>query len=424
MDENKLRFGVGVLVISAIGIGIILTFLFGAFPTVLHRDYTLDIVFPSAQGIHAHSAVVRDGVKIGRVDDIKLLNKGGVLVSISLDAEQELTHRYVPRIGSGSFVTGDADLEFIRASDRQLAKIFKSNPDLIDQPYTDGEFFPHGDKASSLFEMQGDIVSALGAIRAAGDSISTAGENVNSLAMEVRGVIGGTDKRIDDLADEAVAALEEFQGAIRDVRKIVGDPQLNDNVQRTVAKLPELLTQAGSALQSTQDTFESFEKVGVRFEKVGVAAEETVVQARGAIDDSRQAIGSIQKAAAGADRTIENVERTFANLAEFTEPLADNGDQFVGEVLRTLDQLQSSLAQVEQFGKTLNNSDGTVKRLLEDDEIYYQIRRTVENIEMASARIRPILDDVRTFSDKIARDPRQLGVRGAITKRPNNTGFK
>ena len=35
MDENRLRFGVGVLVISAIGIGIILTFLFGAFPSVL-----------------------------------------------------------------------------------------------------------------------------------------------------------------------------------------------------------------------------------------------------------------------------------------------------------------------------------------------------------------------------------------------------
>ena len=34
MDENKLRFGVGVLVISAIGIGIILVFLFGEFFSV------------------------------------------------------------------------------------------------------------------------------------------------------------------------------------------------------------------------------------------------------------------------------------------------------------------------------------------------------------------------------------------------------
>ena len=31
MDENKLRFGVGVLVLSAIGIGVVLTFLFGGF---------------------------------------------------------------------------------------------------------------------------------------------------------------------------------------------------------------------------------------------------------------------------------------------------------------------------------------------------------------------------------------------------------
>ena len=53
MDENKLRFGVGVLVIAAIGIGIILAFLFGAFPTVLNREYTLLVEFPSAEG-HQH----------------------------------------------------------------------------------------------------------------------------------------------------------------------------------------------------------------------------------------------------------------------------------------------------------------------------------------------------------------------------------
>ena len=48
MDENRLRFGVGVLVISAIGIGIILTFLFGAFPSVSRGP-----------GIPSHGADVR-----------------------------------------------------------------------------------------------------------------------------------------------------------------------------------------------------------------------------------------------------------------------------------------------------------------------------------------------------------------------------
>ena len=82
------------------------------------------------------------------------------------------------------------------------------------------------------------------------------------------------------------------------------------------------------------------------------------------------------------------------------------------------------MVQVESFGETLNNSDGTLKQLLNDDELYWRIRRTVENIEEASARVRPILDDVRIFSDKIARDPRQLGVRGAISQRPSGAGVK
>ena len=70
MDEKKLRFGVGVLVISAVLIGIVLTFLFGAFPSILQSEYTLNVVFPSAEGIGASTPVVRDGVRIGRVSNI------------------------------------------------------------------------------------------------------------------------------------------------------------------------------------------------------------------------------------------------------------------------------------------------------------------------------------------------------------------
>ena len=79
---------------------------------------------------------------------------------------------------------------------------------------------------------------------------------------------------------------------------------------------------------------------------------------------------------------------------------------------------------VQLFGKALNNKDGSVRLLLDDQEMYWKIRRTVENIESATARIRPILDDVRVFTDKVARDPRQLGVRGAISKRPSGLGLK
>jgi phospholipid/cholesterol/gamma-HCH transport system substrate-binding protein len=34
------------------------------------------------------------------------------------------------------------------------------------------------------------------------------------------------------------------------------------------------------------------------------------------------------------------------------------------------------------------------------------------------------MNDIRVFSDKIARDPRQLGLKGALDKRPLGAGTK
>jgi phospholipid/cholesterol/gamma-HCH transport system substrate-binding protein len=125
-----------------------------------------------------------------------------------------------------------------------------------------------------------------------------------------------------------------------------------------------------------------------------------------------------------AEETMKSAQSTFENLEGFTAPLAERGGEMVSQLLQTLRSADVAMTQVGEFGKSLNSSDGTVKRLLEDKDIYWQIRRTIENIEQATAKVRPILDDVRVFSDKIARDPRELGVRGAISRRPSGAGLK
>ena len=401
MDENRLRFGVGVLVISAIGIGIILTFLFGAFPSVLQRDYSLTVDFKSAEGISANTAVVRDGVRIGRVSSIELKNegdnegdKGGVRVTLAMDSNKPMSHAYLPRIGTGNFVTGDAQLEFVLGKPAELRELVK--PDLLTEPYTDGEYISYGENSESLFEMQSDLQETFEAIRNAGSSIAVAAESINQLASGVEKVVGGTDSKIEQVADEAVKALGEFNGAMAEIRSIVGNKSLRENLEKSVAELPGVLTEAKSTLESTKRTFESFERVGNEFEKVGVAAVDTVNSAQ---------------------RTIKNVE-------QFTEPLATHGDQLVNQVLGTMTRLESTLTEVEQFTKAVNNKDGSVRMLLDDKDMYWKIRRSVENIESATARIKPILDDVRIFTDKVARDPRQLGVRGALSKRPSGLGLK
>ncbi|MBB3208787.1 hypothetical protein FHS27_004620 [Rhodopirellula rubra] len=518
MDENKLRFGVGVLVIAAIGIGVILTFLFGAFPAILNREYTLTVYFDSAEGINTNSPVLRDGVKIGRVSDIQLRPEGGVLLTLAMDAQHKMTHQYIPQIGIGSLITGDSKLEFRKAEPRELEKLLGDDLDLVDRTYSNEEYFAYGQKLddpfSLLFGMEDEMRSTFRSIRGAGDAVQDIGQSIQSLVRDVRGVIGidptpappptafppgvprqssigmghnasmfatttqhrmmpgpswarpvslvsqsssdsssqyaiqtvafanqnqfappgsqvvppgtmpprslqqgltppvGTQRTAGqptllDLQNEAIETLEELQGAIRDARSILGNEQIRRGLSDSISRFPGVLDQATDTLKTTQKTFDSFADVGKQFEQVGSVAE--------------QALNELKTTAGD---TLESFQATAKNVEAITEPIGRRSEELVEQVLRSLANVDNALIQIDTFGQTLNSSDGTIKRLLEDDELYYEIRRTVENIEAATARVRPILDDVRVFTDKIARDPRQLGVRGALGKRPTGAGLK
>jgi len=502
MDDNKLRFGVGVLVIAAIGIGVILTFLFGAFPAILSREYTLTVYFPSAQGINTNTPVLRDGVKIGRVSDIQLRDEGGVLLTLAMDANHTMSHHYVPQIGIGSLITGDSKLEFRKAEPRELKAIFESDVDMIERVYSDGEYFAYGQKLddpfSLIFGMEDELKTTFQSIRGAGDAVQDIGQSIQTLVQDVRGVIGinptpapqpvsgrtssrqtfphpttfaqhtvsqrstmapapdwvtnpairlasneqvGVDGRVIaqtvafqnqlpstppasglppsgltpsanrltllDLQKEAVATLRELQAAIRDASSILGNEQIRQGLVDSATRFPQVLDEATQTLQTTQRTFENFAEVGIQFEQVGDVAEQALTELKDTASD-----------------TLQSFNATAKNVEAITEPLGRRSEDLIEAVLRSLANIDNALFQIDTFGETLNNSEGTIKRLLEDDDLYFEVRRTIENVEAATARVRPILDDVRVFTDKIARDPRQLGVRGALGKRPTGAGLK
>lgn len=494
MDDNKLRFGVGVLVIAAIGIGVILTFLFGAFPAILNREYELTVYFPSAEGINTNTPVLRDGVKIGRVSDIQLRDEGGVLLSLAMDADFTMSHRYIPQIGIGSLITGDSKLEFRKAEPKELKVLFENDEDMIDQTYSDEEYFAYGQKLedpfSLLFGMEDELRTTFRSIRGAGDAVQDIGSSIQTLVRDVRGVIGLEDSNppasrfpnqsrlmpthgqrlvttmppapawvtypapkqlhlasgssspgmvaqtvayqnqggfnpqaggamgargvgprpgtsLIDLQNEAVTTLQELQGAIRDARSILGNEQIRQGLTDSVTRFPRVLDEATETLQTTQRTFESFAEVGVQLQQVGDVAEAALSELK---DE--------------ASETLQSFSATAKNVEAITEPLGRRSEELILAVLQSLANVDNALIQIDTFGQAVNTSDGTIRRLLEDDELYYEFRRTLENIEAATARVRPILDDVRVFTDKIARDPRQLGVRGALGKRPTGAGLK
>ena len=411
MDDTKLRFGVGVLVLSAVGVGVILTFLFGAFPAVLANNYTLTVDMDSAAGVSQNTPVLRDGVRIGRVTDIELKPEGGVRLKLSIDSARQLNRGYVPRTVTGSLITGDAKLEFQKDRAAALLNLDGQAPVGQSPIPENNRWDPQEETLASTFYGDGDYIRSNSTksddplkvitnleddVRETLVSIQRAGNTVNELAVSVRGIVTDNEVNIRDIAAKATRSLDEFQLAMTDIRSVVNDPELRARLIKSLETLPRVLDEAEEAIVATKTTMNQFEKVGIAAEKaVGTAGE-----------------------------TFQSLDRTIVNVEKFTEPLAARGEELIAQVLVSFANLDNALIQINAFGELVNNSDGTLRKLIQDDEIYYQVKRTISNVENASVRIRPILDDVRVFTDKLARDPRELGVKGALSNRPSGLGLK
>lgn len=113
MDERVLSFRVGIVVVTAVMLGFILILLFGAGPQVFTDTYTVKVRFPRAPGVSVNTPVLKSGVKIGRVTNVELLREGGVILTLRLDGDKPVLRSEVPRISTGSLVTGDAVVEFV-----------------------------------------------------------------------------------------------------------------------------------------------------------------------------------------------------------------------------------------------------------------------------------------------------------------------
>ena len=88
-----------------------------------------------------------------------------------------------------------------------------------------------------------------------------------------------------------------------------------------------------------------------------------------------------------------------------------------------------------KVSKDLSNSEGTIGKLLNDPALYNSAYATVEEVKATvkdaradladlSYKLEPLVNDLRMFADSLARDPRQLGIKGALDSRPSGAGYK
>lgn len=140
----------------------------------------------------------------------------------------------------------------------------------------------------------------------------------------------------------------------------------------------------------------------------------------GFVDDIEGVMVQTKDTLAAFEGVGREAEATMRNVSSLTKPFAEQGDKLVGDALSALSNLDALLADLRKVSGRINNSQGTVAKLLDDDELYYTFINTLQNVEQLTRRLQPIVEDARVFSDKVAREPSSLiDLRGAIRGRPS-----
>lgn len=394
MNDKRNKLMVGLVMMLGMIVTSALVFIFGAMPSFGTAYHEMRIEFPATPGVHENTVVQKNGVQIGRVLEINLQDTG-VILTLAIHKGVTLRYHDICRIKMGSLLTGEAILEFSAATLSERLDYFDANKDgILDKQETNHSqaVVPPGsdlslgtvvvDPLSALLAMQQNMTETFAAIQRAGGGIDQAANEFTALMKSLNNSFSDNESDLKKAVRKTEEAMTRFATAMTAIDAIVGDPQVTAKLKQAVQQFPVLLQQASDTMDSVQVTMKQFESVGGQ-----------------------------------AQVNLEHLQR-------FTQPLGERGEQLVESITSSVEDFDSLVTKMDQMVTTLNSSRGSLHKLIHDDELYDQIRRTSMNVEDATKRLRPIMNDLRIFTDKIATDPRQLGISGALNRRPSGTGVK
>jgi len=358
MNERVLQFRVGVVVVAGVVITGILIVLFGEGAALLNRYYAIHVHYVRAPGVTVNTPVRKSGVLIGRVTQVRLKEKGGVVVSAKINTQFKLFDNETCRIASGSLL-GDAVLDIMPGdAPAAPAKVVE-----------DGDTMK-GELSSNPLDV---LVNLEGNMKGTLDSMKLAGEEIGLLAKNVNAMLGDKGGGLDDTVANANVALKEFTTAMQSINQLMGDDQFRERLKASLADIPDLLADTRAAMNS--------------FQSMSELANENLV-----------------------------------NITGLTKPLGEQGGEIVSDVSSSVDALRQALEHLADLTGALGESKGTISMLLRDPDLYLNLEKASQNIKDASGKLVPILSNLNTFTDKIARNPGRI-VSGALNPKKSGTKY-
>ena len=353
MTERQLQFRVGLFVIACFAVVATMIFQFGELRTLLTPVYTVAIHFETAAGIHRSSPVRMNGIRIGRVTEVVLdAREGGVLVVADINEEFEIPLDSRPR--QSRSLLGDTAIDIV--------------PGIRPEVLATGDRI-NGETSHDPMEMVARMESQLNETI---DAFVLTSHEWQQLAVSLNGVISENQSDLSLVMKRSVDSLEKFSAtmdlagaAVEGAGRILNNPETARRLEETLSAMPRL------------------------------------------VDETRLTVRAVHS-------TVRSISDTMNQLRDITAPLAQNSESFAKQLHGTLGNLEHLSGQLSVVAELAADEDGSLNRFLTDPDLYRNLNQSAASLAVLLRNMEPVVEDLRIFSDKVARHPELIGVSGAL----------
>jgi phospholipid/cholesterol/gamma-HCH transport system substrate-binding protein len=403
MNEQAIRFRIGIFVLASLILLAVLTALFGGFPNYFRRVDTYTINFKDAHGIGPGTPVRRSGVRIGEVRSLALDNAtGNVQVVIEVDSGFNLRKGDRPTPVQG-LLGGDTSIAFLPPAQELKGPVELVPPGSVLQGYNLAD-------AQTLVQKTAEVMPQ--AEQAMAD-VSKVFQKLDKMMP----LLESTFKEYEQIAKAARTTIPEFK-ATNDELQItsrqwtkVGE-RMDVILTSNEKKITSALTQLDDTLRRLSQTFsdENQKYVTETLKNVRASSDRLDSIARNSdefLKDSREALKRINS-------SLQKTDGLLDDLRKGTQSFSDRSPAILKNVEEATDKLNRTLGDVHELIQSVGRGDGSLQRLLSDPSLYNNVNDTVTIINRMLPRVDRALRDVEIFADKLARHPELLGIGGAI----------
>lgn len=446
MNQQTLRFRVGVFVLGMLLLLAVLVTLFGTLPSLFKHQNEYTVLFTDAAGVDAGTPVRRSGVRIGEVRKVVLDDATGrVRVTIMVNTHYTIRHNEQAMVVRG-LLGGDTNIDFVPMR---------------------GDIAAHDRSAvapgEELEGMEATNVTML--LNQAAEVVPTTQDTLNEMRKSL--------KRLESMSPLAESTMKEYQELARATREMV--PELREtnktiqglakDIQQFVPELRRTNTQVQELVKATSDTVPalrqtndeirlaaiSWNRLGERVNVLLQHNEDKLVKVVDNLNESLQRISSVfndenrqnlttvlRNVKAGSDNlesiskgtdellkesrtaikrindSVAKSDEVINNLQQATKPMAERSASIVRNLDESTEKLNRMLTDVRELTRAFNQADGTLAKLLNDPKLYNHLDEVVCGFMRILPRVDRAMKDIEVFTDKLARHPELIGVGGAI----------